>query len=65
MKDNRREAKAPQKRSLSALRCLFEEHGKRPQSVIASKCSKLGLSGAYTLLVSLCASQAIPGSRYL
>jgi len=42
MKDNRREAKAPQKRSLSALRCLFEEHGKRPQSALC------GLLGAIT-----------------
>ncbi len=34
MKDNRREAKAPQKRSLSALRCLFEEHGEKAAELL-------------------------------
>ena len=31
----------------------------------ASRCSKLGLSGAYTLLISLSVSQVIPASLYL
>ena len=32
MKDNRREAKAPQERFQSALRCLVQEPEQRPQS---------------------------------